>query len=291
MKKKFLFLLLLILLFAAFIGYRFIVMDKQNTFGRIQVISTPPTSIFIEDQIVGQTPYEDKHKTGEFLIKLIPQGTASGAATWQGKVTIYKNALSYVNFELGKTDVETAGEIFTTTKMDKGSDRGQIYVETEPTGALVSLDNDEKGVAPLILDNVPGGDHELSVFMPGFFRRTKKINVDPGYKVNAWFKLGIDVNNQNNKKDTTQKAASGSASTKQKTAQLTPISDKLTIVINETPIGYLRVREKPSIAASESAQVKPGTSFSVIDQESGWYKIEYEKGKEGWVSGEYTTKQ
>ena len=290
MKKKFLFLLLLILLFGAFLGYRFIVMDKQNAFGRVQVISTPQTSVFIEDQIVGQTPYEDKHKTGEFLIKLIPQGTASGAATWQGKVSVYKNALSYVNFELGKTDVETAGEIFTTTKMDKGSDRGQISVETEPTGALVSLDNDEKGVAPLILDNVPAGDHELSVFMPGFFRRTKKINVDPGYKVNAWFKLGIDVNNQN-KKDTTQKEASGSASTKQKSTQPTPASDKLTIVINQTPLGYLRVREKPSIAASESAQVKPGASFTVIDQESGWYKIEYEKGKEGWVSGEYTTKQ
>ncbi len=290
MKKKFLFLLLLILLFGAFLGYRFIVMDKQNAFGRVQVISTPQTSVFIEDQIVGQTPYEDKHKTGEFLIKLIPQGTASGAATWQGKVSVYKNALSYVNFELGKTDVETAGEIFTTTKMDKGSDRGQISVETEPTGALVSLDNDEKGVAPLILDNVPAGDHELSVFMPGFFRRTKKINVDPGYKVNAWFKLGIDVNNQN-KKDTTQKEASGSASTKQKSTQPTLASDKLTIVINQTPLGYLRVREKPSIAASESAQVKPGTSFAVIDQESGWYKIEYEKGKEGWVSGEYTTKQ
>lgn len=290
MKKKFLFLLLLILLFGAFLGYRFIVMDKQNAFGRVQVISTPQTSVFIEDQIVGQTPYEDKHKTGEFLIKLIPQGTASGAATWQGKVSVYKNALSYVNFELGKTDVETAGEIFTTTKMDKGSDRGQISVETEPTGALVSLDNDEKGVAPLILDNVPAGDHELSVFMPGFFRRTKKINVDPGYKVNAWFKLGIDVNNQN-KKDTTQKEASGSASTKQKSTQPTPASDKLTIVINQTPLGYLRVREKPSIAASESAQVKPGTSFAVVDQESGWYKIEYEKGKEGWVSGEYTTKQ
>jgi len=53
-------------------------------------------------------------------------------------------------------------------------DVGEIYIETEPTGALVYLDNEEKGVAPLILADVPSGIHELSVFLPGFLRRTQK---------------------------------------------------------------------------------------------------------------------
>ena len=55
---------------------------------------------------------------------------------------------------------------------------GEIEVETEPTGAIVYLDNDDKGVAPLILTDVPSGTHELSVFLPGFSRRTQKINID-----------------------------------------------------------------------------------------------------------------
>jgi hypothetical protein len=46
---------------------------------------------------------------------------------------------------------------------------GEIYVETEPQGAIIYLDNDEKGVAPLILEEVVQGEHELSVFLPGFF--------------------------------------------------------------------------------------------------------------------------
>ncbi|MBI2049767.1 SH3 domain-containing protein, partial [Candidatus Roizmanbacteria bacterium] len=49
-------------------------------------------------------------------------------------------------------------------------------------------------------------------------------------------------------------------------------------------------REEPSISASESAQVKPGEEFDVLEEKNSWYKIEYEDGKEGWVSGEFVEK-
>jgi hypothetical protein len=243
--------------------------------------------VFIDNQIVGSTPFEDKFKTGEFLIKLIPQGTASDTASWQGKVKINKNALTYVNQELGSSDITTAGEIFTTTPMEKrpsNPNHGQIYVESEPNGAIVYLDNDEKGVSPLILDEVLKGDHEISVFMPGFFRRTQKINVDPGYKVSATFKLAIDEA----QKPTPKPSSAGS--TKESTPSATT-KTKNTVVIGDTPTGFLRVREEPSTNASEAAQVKPGDKFILLDEDSGWYKIEYEKGKDGWVSSQYATKQ
>lgn len=286
MRNKILLVIFLILVFSGFTTFRFLIMDRQNNFGRIKVVSSPSASVFIDNQIVGSTPFEDKFKTGEFLIKLIPQGTATDTASWQGKITVYKNALTYVNQELGASDISTAGEIFTTTPMDKRPsipNTGQIYVETEPNGSIVYLDNDEKGVSPLILDEVPKGDHEISVFMPGFFRRTQKINVDTAYKVNASFKLAIDDAQKPASKPTitTSKDATSSASTNLKN----------TVVINDTPTGFLRVREEPSTNASESAQVKPGTKFTVIEEDSGWYKIEYEKGKEGWISGQYATKQ
>ncbi len=144
---------------------------------------------------MGRTPFESKYKVGEYILKLIPEGTATEAVSWTGKIRVNKNALTYVNRELGSSDITSSGEIFTTSKMEKSpknSGYGEIYVETEPEGAIVTLDNDEKGVAPLLMENVLRGDHELAVFMPGFFRRTQKINVDPGYRVNAYFKLAID---------------------------------------------------------------------------------------------------
>src|SRR5207302_30397 len=105
------------------------------------------------------------------------------------------NTLAYANVELGSSDISTAAEIFTVSKMkDKPSknDIGEIEVETDPAGAIVSLDNDEKGTASLILTDVPRGNHELSVNLPTFFPRTQKINVEPGYRVHAFFKLAVD---------------------------------------------------------------------------------------------------
>jgi len=51
--------------------------------------------------------------------------------------------------------------------------------------------------------------------------------------------------------------------------------------------GSLNVRQMPDRGAEVLAQVAPGTSFEIFDGQNGWYKIEYEAGKYGWVFGEY----
>lgn len=287
MKGKLILLTLLLLGFGIFVFVKFYILDKQNVFGRVKVISSPVASVFMDNLAVGKTPFEQKYKVGEFMLKLIPEGTATETATWQGKVKIYKNALTYVNRELGSSDVTSAGEIFTSTKMEKApksGDLGEIYVETEPQGAIIYLDNDEKGVAPLILSEVGKGDHELSVFMPRFIRRTQKVNVDPGYKVNALFKLSIDQSSGST-------VAAGNKQSEKKEATDSAKTTKSTILIKDTPTGFLRVREEPSITASEEAQVKPGDQFDLLEETSGWFKIEYEKGKQGWVYSQYAEKQ
>lgn len=281
MKSKLSLLLILIVLFVAFVAVRFFIFDKQNEYGKLKVISSPTASVFINNAIIGKTPFEDKYKVGEYLLKLIPEGTATDTASWNGKINIYKNALTYVNRELGSSDIASAGEIFTTAKMTKqpqNAGSGEIYVETEPQGAIVTLDSDEKGVAPAIMENVLRGDHELSVFMPGFFRRTQKINVDSGYRVNAAFKLAIDQSSSFAKTVEDKQATNSAKTTKTK------------VTIKDTPTGWLRVREEPSLNASESGKVNPGESFDLIDEQEGWYKIKID-GKEGWVSSEYSTKE
>lgn len=62
------------------------------------------------------------------------------------------------------------------------------------------------------------------------------------------------------------------------------------IEIIETGIGYLRVRSSNSTGASELGRVNVGEQFDVIEESNGWYKIEYETGKQGWISGTYTKK-
>lgn len=289
MKNKLILLLFLIFLFVGFVTIRFFILDKKNVYGKIKINSSPTASIFINNMIIGKTPYEDKYKVGEYLLKLIPEGSATETASWNGKINVYKNALTYVNLELGSSDIFTNGEIFTIEKMKespKNPNYGEVYVETEPQGAIVTLDSDEKGVAPLILQDVIRGDHELSVFMPGFFRRTQKIKVDPGYRVNASFKLALDQSQK-------QLADIEKESTKSAKAE------KIFVTINNNPQGWLRVREDASINATEEAKVKVGEKYEFIEEKDGWYKIKFNDNKdglvegsftEGWVSKEYVTK-
>ena len=62
------------------------------------------------------------------------------------------------------------------------------------------------------------------------------------------------------------------------------------VEISNTSVGFLRVRGEASTGSSEVGRVNPGTKFDVLEEKAGWYKIEYEKGKMGWVSGTYTRK-
>ncbi len=290
MKSKLVLLLVLILLFVGFVIVRFFILDKQNAYGKLKIISSPTASVFINNMIIGKTPYDDKYKVGEYLLKLIPEGNATETASWNGKINIYKNALTYVNRELGSSDIFSAGEIFTTQKMEsspKNGNYGEIYVESEPQGAIITLDNDEKGVAPLVLQDVLRGDHELSVFMPGFFRRTQKINVDPGYRVNASFKLALDQSQKQ-------------LSDVEKTATPSAKPGKTMVTINNNPQGWLRVRVDASINATEEAKVKIGEKYEFLDEKPGWFQIKYNSNKDGlvsgefddgWVSSEYATKE
>ncbi len=291
MKTKLLLLFLLLLIFGGFIGSKFFILDKENTFGKLKIISSPATEVFIDNVPVSSTPYENKYKVGEYLIKLIPDKGATDTASWQGKINIYKNALTYVNRELGNSDITSAGEIFTITKMDKKPKNdtvGEIYVETEPTGAIVYLDNDEKGVAPLILADVLKGDHELSVFMPGFFRRTQKVNVTSGYRVNAQFKLALDASSAPKVASPSPKLSITPDVKGEATKSAT--TKKTTILIKDTPTGFLRVRSEPSISAEEVIQVKPGETYEFLEESDGWYKIRFDTNKSGWVYSQYATK-
>ncbi len=279
MKNKLSLLLILVLLFVVFVTVRFFIFDRQNEYGKLKIISSPTASVFLNSTLIGKTPYEDKYKVGEYLLKLIPETTATDTASWNGKINIYKNSLTYINRELGSSDIASAGEIFTTVRMTKASKTagsGEIYVETEPQGAIITLDNDEKGVAPAIMENVLRGDHELSVFMPGFFRRTQKVNVDPGFRVNAVFKLAIDQSFSLESTDET-KVASSSGNTDNKTY----------INIRDNPQGWLRVRTDGSIDATESAKVKPGEKYELLEEKTGWFKIKFNNNEEGLVSGEF----
>jgi len=285
MKGKILLLLFLVILFIAFIVFRFIIFDVQNTDGELRIISSPTSSIFINNVAVGKVPFDSKYKAGEYTLKLIPEATAT--ATWQRKIKVDKKAVTYINIELGSSDLNTSGVVFNVVKSSSKAkkDTGELSIESDPPNALINLDNDEKGVSALELADIPKGDHELSVFMPGFIRHTQKVNINSGYKVLAYVKLAIDPSQNPPLKNESKKEATDSANT------IAPNASGISLTIKGTPDGWLRVRMEPSINASEAARVNEGDTFQLQEEQGNWYKIKYDGTNEGWVSAEYTEKK
>lgn len=73
-----------------------------------------------------------------------------------------------------------------------------------------------------------------------------------------------------------------------------------TVLIKDTPQGWLRVRADASITASEEAKVKPGGKYPYVETKDGWYEIKFNGDATslasgsfdtGWVSSEFATLQ
>jgi hypothetical protein len=69
-----------------------------------------------------------------------------------------------------------------------------------------------------------------------------------------------------------------------------PLSSEInseTLVINDTPTGWLRVRTSPR--GEEIGKVNPGETYPIISEKDGWYEIEISGENIGWVSGQYAS--
>jgi len=298
MKNKLILVIVLVIGFLAFILIRFFIQDQQNAEGRLKIESSPAAGVFLNDVAVGKTPFIDANlKIGQYKVKLIPEGKDTKTVSWEGTVAVYKNTMSYISRELGTSELTSAGEILTVVKMKESPNgpTGAVKIETEPPGAIVFLDNDEKGVSPLELIDIPSGDHELSAFLPGFFRRVSKIKVEKGFELQANYKLALDqshktlpeaLEKQKQKKQATEEAKPTSVAEEEASDEAT-ITAGSKVEILDNDLGYLNVRAEPSVSGDIVTKVNPGETYKYTKSENGWYYITLDDGSVGWVSGDY----
>jgi hypothetical protein len=297
MKRKVFFLfsliglVLLIVVLVRFLGNR---APKQ---GELRVDSQPVATIFLDNKNIGRTPYKDKITAGTYTLKLVPETTTTQLTSWEGKVVVGINLLTYVNANLSESELTTAIDLVWLEKIT--SKQSELSVTTNPDGATVLVDDVSKGVTPLSLADIVSGDHSVSVTSVGFLTRSLKIKTTPGYRLIAILKLALSGASQvaeasptaslspSGKATPTPKAATKSASS---SASLTVDPPKPFVVIKDTPTGFLRVRVEPSTSASESGRVNPGEKYTIIKSETGWYQIKFDGISSGWISGQYTDK-
>ncbi len=247
-----------------------------NPNATLQVFSTPRATVMLNNKIVGETPFfNTKIKTGSYDLKLIPIGQVDNILPYETKLELKKNTKTAVKWQFNKNEASASGYIMTQEAIsDK---KGSVFmIVYNPSGATVKLDDQVVGTTPFQKDGLAPKQYKLSVSANGYQTEEALISADAGYKVIVNLKLG---------QQTGQSEVSNEASA---SASPTPSAPpKKTLTIKDTPTGWLRVRSKPGLTGKELGKVNPGDEFVILDEENGWYKIEYETDKQGWVSGTY----
>jgi len=272
---------------------------KSKFFGRqgpgaLQISTTPRATVFLDGNQVGVTPFfNDKLEAGEHTVKLVPESTTDNLLPWEGKVNLIPSILTVINRNFAASEAEASGEVLTLEKIGR-KDKSALAVVSLPDQAVVKLEGEPKGFAPITIEDLAPGDYQITVSSPGYAERTVSAHTIGGYKLIVNVKLaqameGIEEatpsgEGEKEAGDETETTPTPKATPK---VSVTP-PPKPYVEVKETPTGFLRVRTGPSTSATEAAQLKPGEMYPYLDEEeNGWLKIEYEKGEEGWVSGVY----
>jgi uncharacterized protein YgiM (DUF1202 family) len=287
MKRKFFFLVVVVglaLVVAAIARY---VANRGPKQGELRVESIPVSSVFLDDKNIGKTPYKEKVNAGEYTLKIIPESVTEQLTPWQGKVTVGQNLLTYVNAALSESELTTAVDLVWLEKIT--SKVSELSVTTNPDGATVLVDDVIKGVTPLSLQDITPGDHNVSVTSVGFVTRMLKIKTTEGYRLVANLKLALSPGGAPEGASSTATLTPTPAG-KAKAASSSAEPAKPYVTIKDTPTGFLRVRIEPSTSATEAGRVNPGEKYSILDNQNGWYEINFDGINTGWVSGQYTQK-
>ena len=254
---------------AAFFAFK---LFKPKNAG-ILIETNPAASVFINDEQVGRTPYRETLKPREITVKLIPESIDKPLAPYETKVSLASGIETVIKRDFGETDETSSGEIVSFERV--GGKAVELAVVSIPDGAQVSVDGDRRGTVPYKTSSITPGEHQLVVSFPGYFERTLTVKAVRGYKLTVVVKL----------------APSGEVQGEEDTKEEEEVKIE-EVEISSTPTGFLRVRSGPSTANEEVVQVKPGERYPLLetDEETGWFKIEYEEGKEGWISNQYAKK-
>ena len=266
---------------------------SRPALGAISISSTPKAVVFIDGVQMGMTPFfSDEIEAGEHTIKLVPEATTDSLVSWEKKVNLVPNILTAINRHLGSSESSSSGETLSLEKISS-RDQSALAVISIPDQAVVKIDGAPKGFAPVTVENLTPGNYQITVASPGYEEKMISAKTVAGYKLIVNVQLaqkieGIEEATESGEVEEKEEEAEASPTPAAKTSPQPTPPEKPYVKIKETPTGWLRVRMAPSTAATEAAKINPGEMYPYLNEEkNGWYKIEYEKGEEGWISGVY----
>lgn len=298
-------LILLVTLFSAF-GLSACNLPWNQAFSGLSVQAEDGASfqVYLDDLHLGQTPIQRSDlKPGSYRLKLDP---GNGTTLYEGTIRLHKGTVSTVLWSFSGAQPTGTGQILELEPLPSKS-RAELSVITVPEGSTVQLNNTTYGLSPVILDEAEAGQYSLTLNAVGHVKKTIAVRIEAGHRLHVFSRLersadslgsplpatgSSDVNATDSAllaPPTTSPTATGSPSPTPRTSGTTGTNTLSPpyLTVKETGTGWLRVRETASATGAELARVDVGTTHPVEQVQNGWYEIEYEPGKTGWVSGQY----
>lgn len=278
MKRVFWFFAPFLIAIAIFFGILFF-LDRKTGKGALQVTTNPKSRVYLENKLIGTTPFcacdlTQMLSVGDYTIKLVPQD--GNFRPFEEKITINKGTLTAVDRTFANNG-EGSGSIISLSPLNNKKDT-EVLVVSFPDKANVFLDSDPVGATPLLLKQVSLSDHDLRLTSDGYKDKSIRIKTALGFRLSSLVSLGINTDLSN------PPMTSASA-----TPSSTPAP--ASVLILNTPTGFLRVRENNSISSLEITQVKPGENYELIEEKEDWFKIKLNDEKTGWISSSYAVKE
>lgn len=228
----------------------------------ISVLSNPQGAVVFLDEVeAGKTPFEDKNlEVREYKVKLDKDGSV-----WQGKVKMSAGTVSVINRDLAKDPSSQSGEVLSLSKGEG------LTVISNPAESEIGAEGKVLGKTPLTVD-LQAGEHTILVSHPNYSKRSIRVNLPSG------FNLTVSVDLALSEADLTTVATPAIKVTQE-------------VKVLNTPTGFLRVRDKPSLNGKEITRVKPGDILILLEELAGWVRVRLSDNTEGYVSSAYVEKQ
>lgn len=280
--KKFRAILLALVVILAVVGGVYVGVGYFKPKGAGVLINTnPASSVYIEGQQVGRTPYKETRSPGEVVIKLIPDSFETPLAPHETRVSLVSGIETLIAWDFGETSDLSGGETISFEKLGKGET--SLAIISVPDSAQASVDGQIKGFSPYKTNSIDPGEHLLTVSAKGYLDRSVEVKIQDGYKLTAVIQL---VQGGGAEEESVVEPVEAESAVKEK---------KPRVKILPTGTGFLRVRSEPSTLGEEIARVDPGGEYVLIntDEKTGWFEIEYKEGEDGlpaptgWISNQY----
>lgn len=273
---KIIFIILVILAAVLATGF-FLVGYLKPKPGGIMVDSSPGSSVYINGNFVGKTPYRGTDVAGQINLKLVPTVTDQNLIAYETKINLVAGIQTVIRREFGISEDTSSGDVISFDKVGSG-----LVVISTPDNSQVLVDGIAQGFSPYSLSTFSTGTHQITVKAAGYTDRTMSVQSHSGFRLTVFAKLAKAQEIEPSPSPSPTPAA----------------ATKAYVLIGDTPTGFLRMRTEPATKGEEIAELKTGSKYLFLEADlaSGWYKIQYQdpapglpQGITGWVSNQYSS--